>query len=288
MSNFLPSNRTSRFIIGSHKLGDARLGLSNSNLIQLIEKASQSGFLHLDTAPIYGLGTADRLISSFIESNTLNKSFVVDSKIGLHKPSDNRKPVFLSYDKNLVESQLSQILTLYKGNLRYIYLHYPPLELCNLHPCLEVLNQYVAQGLIKGIGLSNFSYAQILYALDYADIRSIQLCFSPSVSHYPLPEIFSILHLASKLNLHCSSYGTLAGLSSAHACSSLMPGDDHVSRLSFLFSQSISLGFSQILTSLTKSFHLDCLKKIQLTELDPDPLFSKLNARTISYPPLKF
>ena len=158
MSDIRSLDIASAFVLGSHKIGDARLGLPEYKLIKLLEEANLSGFRYLDTAPIYGLGSADRLLSQLVHSDSLTNSFIVDSKIGLHRStSDTRNTVYLSYEKALIQAQIFQILKNYSGHIRYIYLHYPPKDFQQLYPCLHLLSQCVSEGLIKGIGLSNFS-----------------------------------------------------------------------------------------------------------------------------------
>ena len=288
MSPILSSDNTSRFILGTHKLGDIRLNLSDTYLIKLIEEANHSGFLNLDTAPIYGLGLADKLLSNLISSFSFDSTVVVDSKIGLHRMSNTCNSVFLSYEIDLINDQISQILNSYSGHLRYIYLHYPPSDLRVLYPILEILNQLVSEGLIEGSGLSNFSYAQIRNLFDFTDISSIQLYFAPFRSHYPFTEILSILQFASQNMIHCSSYGTLSGIH--HNKSNYTPGfnETHISNLSLLFSQPLTLGFDQILTSITKTYHLECLKHLTHKKLSYSNLLNQFSSSPFTLSPLKF
>jgi len=280
-------DKASKFILGSHKIGDSRLYLSDANLIQLIEEAIHNGFLYLDTAPIYGLGKADKLLSKLILSTPTEAPVVVDTKIGLHR-STNKNTVFLSYDTSLIYRQIDEIINNYSGHLRFVYLHYPPADLRDLHPCLEALNQLVAEGLIAGIGLSNFSYAQMLALSDYTKISSIQLLFAPFLSHYPFYEIISILHYASQNMIHCSCYGTLSVLRNKLHDSLLGLNDQYTSFLSQIFSKPLTLGFDQVVTSLTQSFHLECLKTIELRNLGYSSLLDELCASPFIHPPLKF
>lgn len=289
MSDTSDLNIASTFVLGSHKIGDSRLGLSEYKLIKLLEQANLSGFLYLDTAPIYGLGSADRLLSQLVHSDSLINPFIVDSKIGLHRStSDTRNTVYLSYEKDLIQDQISQILKNYSGHIRYIYLHYPPKDLRQLYPCLDLLGQCVSKGLIEGIGLSNFSYAQILHLREYADISSLQLYFAPFRSHYPFSEILSILHYASLHSIHCSSYGTLSTQSIPPQVSSFHTCSESNSYISSLFSQPLVLGFDQVLTSLTKYSHLECLKNFQLKSFTYSRLLSHFSSKPFSQALLKF
>ena len=59
-------------------------GASSSESIMLLRRARAAGILHFDTAPSYGLGTAEGLVGSVLAADPL---VVVTAKIGFERPS---------------------------------------------------------------------------------------------------------------------------------------------------------------------------------------------------------
>lgn len=136
--------------------------------IETIRKAIDLGINHIDTAEIYGKGHAEEIIGKAIKNTDRKNSFIA-SKVW----STNLKPEDLF--KSL-KGSLSRFNTEY---IDLYYIHWPNPEI-NLKDTMLALEKAKDMGLIKNIGLSNFSVELIKEAQSYisSKIAAIQVEYS--------------------------------------------------------------------------------------------------------------
>lgn len=145
------NNLRSKIIIGVWSLsGD--YGKVNSNHVnKIIGECIKKKFFEFDTAPTYGRGKIDKLLSKFKKNN---KKIKINTKCGynsLFKKTFKIKDIKESIDKSL---------KLY-GNLNTVYLHNPRKEIKNWHKTINLLNELKKQKKIKYTGISlahDFNY----------------------------------------------------------------------------------------------------------------------------------
>ncbi len=130
-----------------------------------IQKALDWGVTHFDTAQAYGNGISEQIVGQQLrkqrETLTIaSKSFIPDTNNMERQIEKSLRRMCLDY------------LDLY-------YLHWPRREGYDLRPAMESMERARERGLIKGVGVSNFSPEQMNQVLTVGTIDALQLCYSP-------------------------------------------------------------------------------------------------------------
>ncbi|MFT8400726.1 MAG: aldo/keto reductase [Lentilactobacillus diolivorans] len=145
--------------LGTNAVGGHNLfpNLNEKTGMQSVRTALDGGINLLDTAYAYGLGRSEELIGQVIKDYDRSKikiatkgaQIVKDGKVTIsNRPKDLEK---------FVKDSLQRLGTDY---LDIFYIHFPDKETPK-DEAIAVLNQLKQQGLIKAIGVSNFSLDQL-------------------------------------------------------------------------------------------------------------------------------
>lgn len=146
--------------------------------VAVLRRAVEQGVNHIDTSDFYGPHITNQIIRKAL--HPYKDDLVIVSKIGARRPEDKSWVRALSKDEiiagvqdNLRNLQLEaiDIVNLRLGGLM------EPVEESVMEP-LQVLVDLKKQGLIKHIGLSNVSAAQIKEAQTITDIVCVQNCYN--------------------------------------------------------------------------------------------------------------
>lgn len=124
--------------------------------IGAIEYAIERGLTHLDTAEIYSGGHAEELISQAIKEIARKKLFIT-SKVW---------PTHLSYD-NILKAYAASLSRLGTDYLDLYLIHWPN-PLASMKNAMAAFDKLVDDGLVRHIGVSNFSVRQFKNAQDHA------------------------------------------------------------------------------------------------------------------------
>ncbi|MCX6741400.1 MAG: aldo/keto reductase, partial [Candidatus Parcubacteria bacterium] len=117
--------------------------------IGAIQNAIRSGLTHIDTAETYGDGHCEEVIGEAIRSLDRSKIFLTTKVHKVHlRPAD------------LIRSCQNSLRRLRTSYIDLYLIHSPSLEI-PLNETMPTLDGLVAQGLIKNLGVSNFSAEQI-------------------------------------------------------------------------------------------------------------------------------
>ncbi len=130
-----------------------------------IQKALDWGITHFDTAQAYGNGISEQIVGQQLrkqrETLTIaSKSFIPDTNNMERQIEKSLRRMCLDY------------LDLY-------YLHWPRKEGYDLRPAMESMERARERGLIKSVGVSNFSPEQMDQVSTVGTIDALQLCYSP-------------------------------------------------------------------------------------------------------------
>lgn len=138
--------------------------------IGLLEFAYDSGVTVYDTAPIYGFGESEKVLSQFIK-NKREKVRVI-SKSGVFWQSSKR--VDMTNDPKVTLQMLEDSLKRLSSEYIDLYMiHWPDPKIDIRYP-LEVLAKAKEQGKILEIGLCNTTLDDLKTAKDVVDIRVVQ------------------------------------------------------------------------------------------------------------------
>ena len=145
--------------LGTNAVGGDNLfpNLNDQKGIQIVRKGLNVGIKLLDTAYAYGMGHSEELIGQAIQGYD-RSHFAIASKAA-QDPSNgkvtiNNSPQFL---KQAVKDSLKRLRTNY---LDIFYIHFPDRKTPK-DQAVAALNQLKQRGIIKAIGVSNFSLAQL-------------------------------------------------------------------------------------------------------------------------------
>jgi aryl-alcohol dehydrogenase-like predicted oxidoreductase len=134
---------------------------SDQNNVQLLQQAFELGITTFDTAEGYGDGHSEEIVGAALES--IRDKCIISTKVSRAHllPADIRKSA---------EASLKRLKTDY---IDIYYIHWPSYEV----PVKDSLAEFAKlreEGLIRAIGVSNFSIEQLKEASDYARIDVIQ------------------------------------------------------------------------------------------------------------------
>ncbi|MCK5707318.1 MAG: aldo/keto reductase [Candidatus Aureabacteria bacterium] len=139
--------------------------------LQVLEKAVSEGINLIDTAPMYGRGHSEEVIGTFLKKENYREKVVLATKLGL---SWNGRKIFhdLKKDTMLKELDLSRkrLHTDY-FDLYQVHWHDPetPIE-----KTATVMKEFYEKGIIKAIGVSNYSVQQMKEFMKYSPLHSLQ------------------------------------------------------------------------------------------------------------------
>ena len=153
--------------------------------IVAIQAAIDKGITHIDTAEMYAAGYAEELVGRAIQKQDRKKLFLV-SKVS---PNNLRyKDVISSAKKSLKRLKVDYL---------DLYLVHKPNLVIPLKETMQAMDFLVEEGLVRNIGVSNFTSKRMKQTQDYSKnkIRATQV-------HYNLiyrePEVEGILEYCQK------------------------------------------------------------------------------------------
>ncbi|WP_312886490.1 aldo/keto reductase [Paenibacillus foliorum] len=166
---------------------------SDDNNIKAIQAAFEMGITTFDTAEGYGAGHSEEVVGAALEG--MRKETVISTKVSRANlaPGDVRRSA---------ESSLKRLKTDY---IDIYYIHWPSFEI----PVSETLgefNKLKEEGLIRAIGVSNFSLEQLKEASSFAQIDVIQPEYS--LLHRSIEE--EIIPYCAQENIGIMSYSSIA------------------------------------------------------------------------------
>ena len=143
---------------------------------KLMDIAFESGINFFDTANVYGKGTSESIIGSWMGEK--RDDLILATKVyqpmgGLNEKGNSRKNIIQS-----VEASLKRLQTDY---IDVLYLHYWD-EHTALEQTLSTLNDLVTQGKVHYIGVSNFAAWQCAKAIQVAQQNN----WTPIVANQPM------------------------------------------------------------------------------------------------------
>ena len=157
--------------------GDAWGGQDDDDSITVMDEALAQGVNHFDTAIGYGGGRSERIVGQFIRDRDARARICLATKGNMPKmtPEQAREQLQRSLENLGLDS-----VDLY-------YIHWPRSGK-DMRPVMEQLERLRDEGLLKAIGVSNFSVEQMQHVSEVGTIDAHQLCYS-LYWRYPEAEI---------------------------------------------------------------------------------------------------
>jgi myo-inositol catabolism protein IolS len=193
-----------KLILGSEQLGGIDWGrYSMKECQKAFLKAIDLGINKIDTANIYGLGTAERSIRKILGKKIYKVKII--TKIGLSQfkiKDSKRAKIKIDLNKTALEKNIkSSLKNLNVDYLNTCLIHWPD-ENIDYQETLDLLKDFRKKGYIKYFGFSN--YEKIIDKKDVNKVHHLQLKFN-LISN----DNFNFINKFSK-RVEISTYGILA------------------------------------------------------------------------------
>ncbi len=161
------SVKVSEIILGCWAMGGGYFGdVSDRDSIEAIQASIELGVNTFDTAEVYGDGHSETVLGQALKG-TDRDSCVVISKV--FKPSMKHDLLIKACERSLKHLGMDY--------LDVYFLHYP-VDNVPIGEIMEAMLELKEKGLIRAIGVSNFSLEQLQDAMRYGPIDVIQPCYS--------------------------------------------------------------------------------------------------------------
>jgi len=170
------TEETSALALGTWVFGGGKWwGNQNDDVSRAVMEAAFSGGVNLfDTAPFYGIGRAEKLIGKFIDANKIRKKIVISTKLGL----DPDAPGFHNLKRDRMKKELEESLTRLGTDYIDIYhIHWPDPNV-PLKESAKTMREFYESGVIRAVGVSNYSVSEMKEFLDVCPLHSLQSPYS--------------------------------------------------------------------------------------------------------------
>jgi aryl-alcohol dehydrogenase-like predicted oxidoreductase len=203
-------------------------GVDEKEALATLEAAIAGGINFFDTAPIYGFGRSEEVLGGALSG--MRQKIFIATKCGLRW--DGRGHVRHDLTADSITWELEQSLKRLKTDYIDLYQIHWPDKNTPFEETLEALGTLKKQGVIRHIGLCNFSAELIMQALGHAAIASVQQLYNMLERDVEA----AILPLCSDHNLGFICYSPLAqGLLAGNFNREYKPGSRDVRRLNHLY-----------------------------------------------------
>jgi len=195
--------RVSRIALGTWAIGGWMWGgTDEAESIRTIHAALDKGINLIDTAPVYGFGASEKIVGKALAQKNCRQKVFIATKTGLDwkdgKVFRNCAPDFLK--RNFADS-LKNLQTDY---VDILYIHWPdPLE--PFAETAKVLGQFLKEGRIKAVGVSNYAPEQIQAFRQGGPVHIVQ----PPYNMFEREIEAELMPFCHKNHLHLMTYGAL-------------------------------------------------------------------------------
>jgi len=153
-----------RLGLGCWALGGDQWGRQNDrDSLATIARALESGINHFDTAQMYGRGHGEELLGKALK-NSRSNTFIATKMLYLPKEKV----------EGAIAVSLRRLQTDY---IDLLYIHWPKKN-SDMAGMMEALEQVRRKGMIRRVGVSNFSAAQMREVMKAGKIDAHQLCWN--------------------------------------------------------------------------------------------------------------
>lgn len=159
---------------GCWAIGGTWNNCEDEKSIATIRKAIELGVNFFDVAPVYGMGHSEEILGRAIQGYD-RKSLFIATKCGLiWNENDEKKVVTKSISKGSLYRELNASLKRLGTDYIDLYQIHWPFENMEIDEALETFVEMKEKGLIRYVGLSNFSKKDLEYCMSKIDIATYQ------------------------------------------------------------------------------------------------------------------
>jgi len=139
--------------------------------VEALERAISGGVNMIDTAPVYGRGRSETVIGSFVKKRNLREKVLLATKVGL---SWDGPKILHNLKKKRIYQELDESRLRLKTDYFDLYqVHWPDPD-TPVGESAEVMHSLYQGGIIKAVGVSNYSVSQMQEFMKYSPLHSLQ------------------------------------------------------------------------------------------------------------------
>ena len=167
----LNNEKLSSVGFGCWAIGGTWNNTEDQKSIETIKKAVELGINFFDVAPIYGMGHSEKILGESLKDYDRSSLFIA-TKCGLIW--DENKVVTKSISRESLYKELNASLERLQTSYIDLYQIHWPFEGMELEEGMATLMEMKEKGLIRYIGLSNFSLKDTKKCMELAEISTLQ------------------------------------------------------------------------------------------------------------------
>lgn len=165
--------KVSRVVLGSWAIGGWMWGGTDEDAsIRTIHAALDKGVNMVDTAPVYGFGTSERIVGKALQSYSQSEDIMVSTKVALDWTEQGKVMRNSTRDRIMKEVDDS-LRRLQRDHIDLYYVHWPD-PLVPFEETARAMQDLKEQGKIRAIGVSNHSPEQMQEFMKQAELSMCQ------------------------------------------------------------------------------------------------------------------
>ena len=133
-------------------------GTDESTSIKTIRSALDKGLNLIDTAPVYGFGTSEKIVGKALQEHGKREELVLVTKVGLEWKNGK---VFRNSSKERLEKEIDDSLKRLQTDYLDVYMLHWPDEAVPFSETAETMEKLMDKGKIHSIAVSNYSSKQM-------------------------------------------------------------------------------------------------------------------------------
>ena len=143
--------------------------------LAVLEEALAREVNFIDTAPVYGRGHSEEVIGSFITQENCREKIILATKLGLRWEG---RSIFHDLSRKRMFDEIDASRKRLRTDYFDLYqIHFPDSN-TPMGETAEIMHKLYQGGIIKAIGVSNYSVAQMIEFKKYSPIHSLQSPYS--------------------------------------------------------------------------------------------------------------
>lgn len=195
--------RASRIALGTWAIGGWMWGGSDEReSIRTIHAALDKGINLIDTAPVYGFGVSEETVGKAIQERGSREKVFIATKVGLEwRDSSITRNSSTARIRQEVQDSLRRLRTSY---IDIYQVHWPD-PAVPIEETARAMQELQKEGLIRAIGVSNYSPKQMDRFLSVSELHTVQ----PPYNLFERQSESDVLPYAREKNLGALAYGPL-------------------------------------------------------------------------------
>ncbi len=180
-------------------------GSSDEESVAAITAAIESGVTLIDTAPVYGFGHSETIVGNVVSQLKARDKVILATKCGLEWNDSNRERIRRNSSRDRILKEIDESRKRLQTDVIDIYQVHWPDEAVSFAETMETLLGLLEKGVIRAIGVSNFTIDQMKECMKHAPLHSLQ----PPYNLYERGIEEDVLPFCAENNIAVLTYGSI-------------------------------------------------------------------------------